>query len=127
MLRIIDIATAPRIPMENGRGEVVRLVNSETGTDKIDVHINRLVPGGPRGKLHKHGQSDNVYIVLAGTGTLVADGQTRPVVKDQVIHIPAGMEHSLSNLGDSLFEIVEIYAPSGEAFDFILVGDEPQS
>jgi mannose-6-phosphate isomerase-like protein (cupin superfamily) len=116
MLSILDIATAPRTPMENGRGEVIRLVNA----DKIDVHINRLVPGGPRGKLHKHSQADNVYIVLSGVGTLVAGGQTQRVVKDQVIHIPAGMAHSLSNLGDEVFEIVEIYTPSGDAFDFIL-------
>jgi mannose-6-phosphate isomerase-like protein (cupin superfamily) len=125
MLRILDIATAPRTPMENGRGEVVRLVNADTGTDKIDVHINRLVPGGPRGKLHKHSRADNVYIVLAGTGTLVADGRSRLVHKDQVIHIPAGVEHSLSNLGSEVFEIVEIYAPAGDAFDFIVVDDGP--
>ena len=124
MPTILDIATAPRTPMENGRGEVIRLVNTATGTDKIDVHINRLVPGGPRGKLHKHSQADNVYLVLAGTGTLVANGKTQEIVKDQVIHIPAGMEHSLSNLGTELFEIVEIYCPSGAAFDFILVEDE---
>lgn len=121
---ILDIATAPRTPMENGRGEVIRLVNTSTGTSKIDVHINRLVPGGPRGKLHKHSKADNVYMVLAGRGTLVANGKTQEITKDQVIHIPAGMEHSLSNLGDELFEIVEIYCPAGDAFDFIIVEDE---
>jgi mannose-6-phosphate isomerase-like protein (cupin superfamily) len=124
MLTILDIATAPRTPMENGRGEVIRLVNTDTGASAIDVHINRLVPGGPRGKLHKHSQADNVYLVLAGRGTLVANGQTQEIIKDQVVHIPAGTVHSLSNLGDTLFEIVEIYCPAGDAFDFILVEDE---
>jgi mannose-6-phosphate isomerase-like protein (cupin superfamily) len=30
------------------------------------------------------------------------------------------MRHSLSNLGDEVFEIFEIYAPAGEHFDFVL-------
>ena len=30
--------------MENGRGETIRLINTGTGTEKIDLHLNRLVP-----------------------------------------------------------------------------------
>jgi mannose-6-phosphate isomerase-like protein (cupin superfamily) len=36
------------------------------------------------------------------------------------VYIPAGMKHSLSNLSDSVFEVFEIYAPSGKHFDFVL-------
>jgi hypothetical protein len=32
------------------------------------------------------------------------------------------MKHSLSNLGAGVFEIFEIYAPSGKQFDFVLDG-----
>jgi len=36
-----------------------------------------LVPGGPRGNLHKHSQADNVYIVRRGEGTLtISQGGT---------------------------------------------------
>jgi mannose-6-phosphate isomerase-like protein (cupin superfamily) len=41
------------------------------------------------------------------------------VKKDQVVFIPAGMPHSLSNISDEPFEIFEIYAPAGSKFDFI--------
>jgi hypothetical protein len=30
------------------------------------------------------------------------------------------MKHSLANLGTDVFEIFEIYAPSGQHFDFVL-------
>ena len=55
MLKIIDLDQCPVKPMENGRGETLRLVNTDIGTEKIDLHLNRLVPGGPRGKVHRHG------------------------------------------------------------------------
>jgi mannose-6-phosphate isomerase-like protein (cupin superfamily) len=118
VLRIFDLQECVPVPMEHGRGETIRLVNTGTGTERIDVHLNRLVPGGQRGRLHRHSQSDNVYIVRRGEGTLTADGETHTIRADQVVFIPAGMAHSLSNLSGEIFEIFEIYAPAGRQFDF---------
>lgn len=121
MLKIFDLNTCPTTPMENGRGETIRLVNTTIGTEKIDLHLNRLVPGGPRGRVHRHSQSDNVYIVRRGEGTLTADGASYTIRPDQIVFIPAGMPHSLSNLSDDVLEIFEIYAPAGRQFDFTAV------
>ena len=121
MLKILDLGQCPVQPMENGRGETVRLVNTDLGTEKIDLHLNRLVPGGPRGKVHRHSQSDNVYIVRRGEGVLTANGETHTIRADQIVFIPAGMPHSLSNLSSDIFEIFEIYAPAGKQFDFVAV------
>jgi mannose-6-phosphate isomerase-like protein (cupin superfamily) len=118
MLKIFDLNTCPTAPMENGRGETIRLINLGTGTENIDLHLNRLIPGGSRGRVHRHSQSDNVYIVRRGEGTLTADGASYTIRPDQIVFIPAGMPHSLSNLSDEVFEIFEIYAPAGRKFDF---------
>ena len=118
MLKIFDLNTCPAIPMDNGRGEKVRLINTDTGTETIDLHLNRLLPGGERGRLHRHSQSDNIYIVRRGEGALTADGVSYTIRTDQVVFIPAGMPHSLSNLSDNVLEIFEIYAPAGRQFDF---------
>lgn len=120
MFKIIDIETAPRTPMENGRGEVVRLVDASVGTEAVDLHLNRLVPGGPNGRIHRHSRSDNVYIVRRGQGRLIVEGVEHTVREGQVVFIKAGARHSLSNLSDELFELFEIYAPAGSAFDFII-------
>ena len=109
----------PTNPMAGGRGEQVKLINTSLGTEKIDVHLNRLAPGGPRGKTHRHTQADNVYIVKRGEGTLTVDDKTYVVRENDVVYIPAGMNHSLSNLGTEAFEIFEIYAPAGRQFDFV--------
>jgi mannose-6-phosphate isomerase-like protein (cupin superfamily) len=121
VFKIIDLKDAPSQPMEPGRGTTQRLINATLGTAKIDVHVNRLLPGGPRGKIHRHSKADNVYIVRSGEGTLIADGTTYLIHKDQVIYIPAGMPHSLSNLSDDIVEIFEIYTPAGPDFDFEIV------
>lgn len=119
MLKIVDLNTAVAEPMDKGRGSKIKLVNTSLGTESLDVHLNRLVPGGARGSLHKHSQADNVYIVRSGQGQLIADGKVYAIRKDEVIFIPAKMPHSLSNVSDEPLEIFEIYAPAGSKFDFI--------
>lgn len=123
MLRIMTLADGLKTSLENGRGDKVRLVDERSGTSAIDLHHNTLHPGGPRGRYHRHSKSDNVYIVMGGTGELVADGVTHSVTKGQIIFIPAGMPHSLGNPGTEPFEIFEIYAPAGADFDFTPVED----
>lgn len=117
--RIIDIAEAPTAPIGDDRGDSLLLVDGRLGTDKLDLHLNRLLPGAPNGRLHKHSQADNVYIVKAGEGRLRIEEDEYTIRPGQVIYIRAGTRHSLSNVSGELFEIFEIYAPAGAAFDFL--------
>ena len=120
VFKIMNFNQCPTEGMPGGRGEKVKLINTALGTHNVDVHLNRLAPGGPRGKLHHHTNADNVYIVKRGEGTLTVEGETHVVREDDVIFIPACMKHSLSNLAEGVFEIFEIYAPAGRHFDFVL-------
>ena len=121
MIKIFDLNAYPSVPMEQGRGETVRLVNSSLGTEKLDLHVNRLAVGGARGRVHRHTHSDNIYIVRRGEGVLTADGQSYTIRADQVVFIPAGVFHSLSNLSNEVCEIFEIWAPAGREFDSVPV------
>ena len=118
MFKILHLDECPTSPMEPGRGEQIKLINPSLGTEKVDVHLNRLVPGGPRGKVHHHSNADNVYIVKRGEGTLTVEGKTYLIRENDVVYIPAGMKHSLANLSDGLFEIFEILRAVREAFRF---------
>ena len=119
MFKILHLSKCAVNRMEPGRGEQIKLINSTLNTENVDVHLNRLVPGGPRGKVHHHTKTDNVYIVKRGEGTLTVEGETHIIREDDVVFIPAGMKHSLSNLSATVFEIFEIYAPAGRHFDFV--------
>jgi mannose-6-phosphate isomerase-like protein (cupin superfamily) len=120
VFKILHLQECVAGPMEGGRGEQIKLINPSLGTEKLDVHLNRLVPGGARGKLHHHTRADNVYIVKRGEGTLTVEDKSYQIRENDVVYIPAGMKHSLANLGGQIFEIFEIYAPSGRHFDFVL-------
>ena len=120
MFKILQLNDCPSIPMEGGRGQKVKLINASLGTEKLDLHFNRLFAGGARGKRHHHTKADNVYIVKRGEGTLTVEDRTYVIRENDVVYIPAGMKHSLSNLSGEVFEIFEIYAPSGRQFDFVI-------
>ena len=120
MFKILRLQECAASPMDGGRGEQIKLINPSLGTEKLDVHLNRLIPGGARGKLHHHTRADNVYIVKRGEGALTVDGKEYRIRENDVVYIPAGMKHALTNLSDQVFEIFEIYAPSGRHFDFVL-------
>ena len=107
MFKIIRPDDVAEIDMEAGRGTQMRLVDASLGTVAIDLHINRLRPGGARGRVHRHTKSDNVYIVRRGEGTLTIEGETHFIRTDDVVFIPTGTRHSPSNL-------------SGERFDFVV-------
>jgi mannose-6-phosphate isomerase-like protein (cupin superfamily) len=107
-------------PMPEGRGEQIKLINASLGTEKLDLHFNRLFAGAVPGKRHHHTKADNVYIVKRGEGTLTLEGETYVIRENDVIYIPAGMVHSLANHGEDVFEIFEIYAPAGRQFDVVL-------
>jgi mannose-6-phosphate isomerase-like protein (cupin superfamily) len=117
--KVIKPATAPRRSLEPGRGEAIRLIDTGIGVESLDVHVNILRPKGPRGRVHRHTKSDNVYIVKSGEGLLTIEDEDHAIVADDVVFIPAGMRHSLSNVSERELVIYEIYAPAGAAFDFV--------
>ena len=120
MFKILHLDRCPASPMEPDRGEQVKLIDPSLGTEKLDVHLNRLRPGGPPGKLHHHTNADNVYIVKRGEGTLTVEGKPHRIRENDVVYIPAGTKHALANSSESPLELFEIYAPSGRHLDFVV-------
>ena len=43
VFKILHLDECPASPMEPGRGEQIKLINPGLGTEKVDVHLNRLV------------------------------------------------------------------------------------
>jgi mannose-6-phosphate isomerase-like protein (cupin superfamily) len=70
--------------------------------------------------VHRHTRADNVYIVKSGEGLLTVEDAEHRIVAEDVVYIPAGVHHSLSNTSDRELVIYEIYAPAGSAFDFVV-------
>ena len=81
------------------------LVRPETaGSRLIDYRISCYQPMAYVA-LHTHKVQEQVYHVLDGEGMMEMDGKRQVVRKHDVIYIPPGVEHGISNtgLGDLTF------------------------
>jgi mannose-6-phosphate isomerase-like protein (cupin superfamily) len=84
------------------------LVMPETaGSRHIDYRISMYQPMAYV-KLHKHNVQEQVYHVLEGEGLMEIDGKRHVVRKHEVIFLPPGIEHAISNTGlaDLVFLVV---------------------
>ncbi len=115
-----NINEAPTRQMKLGRGTGIKLINEETGSPKVDVHLNTINDDSGPGEIHFHQHADNVYVVLDGVLEVVVEGERHLLTKDDVGFIPAGMVHSAGSAGGhGPTRVLEIYAPAG--FDFHVV------
>lgn len=77
------------------------------GTRHIDYRISMYQPMAYVAR-HKHKVQEQVYHVLAGEGLMEIGNDTRVVRQHDVIFLPPGIEHSISNSGlvDLVFLVV---------------------
>ena len=90
------------------------------------------VPSGIDQELHSNEESEQVYIVVSGAGTMTVAGDTQEVAQGDLILVPPATDHSISNGagGDDLccvsvqsppVTVADVFAPSvpaGAAADF---------
>jgi len=60
---------------------------------------------------HYHAESEEIYFVVKGSGTLEVDGETRTVRPGDAALIPPGAWHTLENTGTSELRILCCCAP----------------
>ena len=84
------------------------LFRSETAKSRhIDYRISMYQPMAYVAR-HKHAVQEQVYHVLEGEGLMEIDGASHVVRKHDVIYLPPGVEHMISNTGlvDLVFLVV---------------------
>jgi mannose-6-phosphate isomerase-like protein (cupin superfamily) len=111
--------TARSAPLGNGRGTSYRLLTPETGSQRLVVLENVILPGTPDGPYHYHSNADNIYYVLAGAGRVVVAGVSHDVGPGDTLFIPAGEPHSVANTGTDELRLIECKVPAES--DFIVV------
>jgi mannose-6-phosphate isomerase-like protein (cupin superfamily) len=60
---------------------------------------------------HYHRETEEIYFVLKGSGTMEVDGSTQTVRPGDAVLIPAGAWHQLENTGSSELRILCCCAP----------------
>ncbi len=93
-------------PISCPYGDVRRVVTGGEG-GIANVHIVRVRRGGR----HVHRGYDEVYYVLAGTGTITLGETDHALRPGAVVVIPAGVPHALEADGDEPLEFVIFGTP----------------
>jgi mannose-6-phosphate isomerase-like protein (cupin superfamily) len=90
-------------------GQACRIVTGGEG-GVANVHVITVSRGG----LHFHRQYDEVYYVLAGSGTVTLAGAEYPLRPGAVVVIPAGVPH-------------ELCAAAAGPLEFVIFGTPPMA
>ncbi|MGA1531075.1 MAG: cupin domain-containing protein [Kiritimatiellia bacterium] len=72
-----------------------------------------LEPGGGQVPWHNQEQEE-VYFVLEGTGEMCLGEEVSELKAGQLVQIPPGVFHQLSNKGDTPLKMIYCYGPAGD-------------
>jgi len=88
-------ADIPNCHDGEGTIQFVEIFNRFT-TPVRHFHYTILPPGTSIGA-HKHGNDEEFYVILEGTGQMLDEGEIKPVQAGDVIMNPPHGEHGLTN------------------------------
>lgn len=81
-----------------------------------NLSVNWLeVPPGTSEQLISHEESEQAYIVVSGTGSMSATGDTQDLATGDFVLIPPATEHSVANAGTEPLALVSVQAPGVSA------------
>jgi len=92
------------------------------GVTGFGLNLLTLAPG-QRGRIHRHREQEEVYLVLRGTLTLGLEDGELEIGEHEVVRVPAATRRQLSNRGEGRCVLVAIGAAGehvgrdGEAFE----------
>lgn len=70
------------------------------------------VPPGIDQELHSHEESEQVYVVCRGAGTMTVAGDTQEISEGDLIMVPPATDHSIANGGDGDLCCVSVQSPA---------------
>jgi len=70
------------------------------------------VPSGVSQRLHSHEEAEQVYVVVRGTGTMTAAGDTQTLEPGDLALIPPASDHTIANEGEDPLALVSVQSPA---------------
>ncbi len=94
----------------NGQGavELYEIWNRSDFLSNCDFIDRQVIPPNSAVGYHKHGNDEEMYIVLEGTGTMLINNQAVKIKKGDMIKNPPYGEHGLVNDSDANIDLLII-------------------
>lgn len=81
-----------------------------------NLSVNWLeVPAGAAEELRSHEEAEQVYVVVKGSGTMSATGDTQRLAEGDLVLIPPATDHAVANDGDQPLALVSVQSPAVSA------------
>ena len=96
----------------------------ELGSRNLSALLIEVPPGASE-SLRSHEDAEHVYVIVRGTGTMSAAGDTERLEQGDLALIPPATDHSIANDGDDPLACVSVQSPAvsvDELFDRQLAG-----
>ena len=94
------------------RNEAFRRVLS---TGKKSQLVLMAIPEGEDIGAEVHPATDQILFIVDGEGKAVVNGKTFKVGENDVVFVPAGARHNLTNSGDEELKLFTVYSPPEHA------------
>ena len=100
---IANLADAALETRGNGQGFMARVavLGPTIGAEKLGCTLVVVPPGKKAWPYHLQYANEEMFVILAGNGTLRYDGELFPVKAGDVIATPVGKAHQLLNSSDA--------------------------
>ena len=70
------------------------------------------VPTGTDQELHSHEESEQVYVVARGGGSMTVAGDTQQIAAGDLVLVPPATDHSIANDGEAELCVVSVQSPA---------------
>ena len=78
-----------------------------------NLSVNWLeVPQGAAEELRSHEEAEQVYVVVSGSGTMSATGDTQRLGIGDLVMIPPATDHAVANDGEGVLALVSVQSPA---------------
>lgn len=85
--------------------------DSDVQADHFNLGYVELDPEGGQVPWHNHEQEE-IYFILDGTGEMCVGDEIRTIHSGQVVYIPPGKYHQLTNVSEEPLTMIYCYAPA---------------
>ncbi|WP_354697963.1 hypothetical protein DSM112329_03622 [Paraconexibacter sp. AEG42_29] len=107
-----------------GDGFSARFAADALDCERTGFALETLEPGRKVPFAHRHHEAEEVYVVLAGSGRMLLDGEVRDLAKHDAIRVSPGVARSF-DAGDEGLELL-VFGPRHEGDGELLQIDWPE-
>jgi mannose-6-phosphate isomerase-like protein (cupin superfamily) len=107
----VDVRTLEDGPLDVRGGQISHLLFApEFGSRNVTVTWVQGEPGSQQ-EVHAHPDSEQIYVIVRGRGTMIVEDEEREVEAGYAVLIPENTRHAIRNTGAEPLEYVAATAP----------------